>query len=104
MIELTYTKYCETYTFRMRNSKECEVSCTCDEESELDEHGTFYRTENNQWVLVSIGRPISIIKKSEIIDEMKVPSSNKDDWDRVIGPWDDTVFLDYLRKCYTHGK
>jgi hypothetical protein len=76
------------------------VSCVCQDEEELNEIGEFHKTQGGQWVLTSEGNPLAIIKKSDEKRGENVPSSDMGDWERIIGMYDESVFLDHLKKCY----
>lgn len=104
MFDITVKYLRDIYTFRLINRMKCEVSRVYifpeDEIDEHDEHGTFHLVQNQKWILISDNIPLAIINNSEEYDGHIVPSSDEEDWERVLGPNDETVFLDILQKCY----
>lgn len=100
MIDVTIRDYSETFRFYGRSPRRYIISCTYNDVDLEPEIGEFHKTQDDQWVLMSEGIPMAVIRKSEQKYEQNVPSSDKDDWDRVLGTYNETIFLDYLKKCY----
>ena len=97
LIDIIFEEYDDTFSFSKTNSRTLVISV----KNEYCKDDVIYRrTQGDQWILLFEGNPAAIIRKSEVKGNEKLPSSDKNDWDRVLGVVDEVIFREQLQTCY----